>query len=281
MPETTSAGLSGPPPLTKPYVPSGNNPYSCSTDMSLRLITASTNLKVGSKHVIGRVRCISFRRGMISPILRIVGLSPASSKLQMISTSPSCSSVMSCNFSTVVNRPVFPFFARPSSCCNSCTSLNGANTCKLALSLLVSGDSDIRGDENASQCLYNVTINTIIDCQKDGQEEMTEILRMLDFRWHCGSHCNRVCRSHHLGCFSLHCSLHQCDSGYLQLAVNLGLESHECPLLPHLPLTHQKYLVLSHSGQHLNLQVCSSRWGSCHVPWSSPYPSHQLHRSAQ
>jgi len=41
-------------------------------------------------------------------------------------------------------------------------------------------DSDGLGDENVSPSLSNVAINTIIDRQKDGQEELTEILRMLD-----------------------------------------------------------------------------------------------------
>jgi len=41
-------------------------------------------------------------------------------------------------------------------------------------------DSDGRGDEKVAPSLSNVTINTIIDWQKDGQEELTEILRMLD-----------------------------------------------------------------------------------------------------
>ena len=37
-------------------------------------------------------------------------------------------------------------------------------------------DSDGRGDEKESPSLSNVAINTIIDWQKDGQEDMTEIL---------------------------------------------------------------------------------------------------------
>jgi len=41
-------------------------------------------------------------------------------------------------------------------------------------------DSDGCGDEKVSPSLSNVAINTIIDWQKDGQEELTEILRMLD-----------------------------------------------------------------------------------------------------
>jgi len=35
-------------------------------------------------------------------------------------------------------------------------------------------------DEKCPPCLFNVLTNTIIDWQKDGQEELTEILRMLE-----------------------------------------------------------------------------------------------------
>ena len=41
-------------------------------------------------------------------------------------------------------------------------------------------DSDGCGDEKVSPSLSNVAIDTIIDWQKDGQEELTEILRMHD-----------------------------------------------------------------------------------------------------
>jgi len=53
-------------------------------------------------------------------------------------------------------------------CCATKYSSDGAN------------NGDVRGDETVLPCLFNVSTNTIIDWQKDGQEELTEILRMLE-----------------------------------------------------------------------------------------------------
>ena len=41
-------------------------------------------------------------------------------------------------------------------------------------------DGDVRGDEKVPLCLSNMATNTITHWQKDGQEELTEILRMLE-----------------------------------------------------------------------------------------------------
>jgi len=41
-------------------------------------------------------------------------------------------------------------------------------------------EGDVRGDDIVPPCLLNVSTNTIIDWQKDGQKELTDILKMLD-----------------------------------------------------------------------------------------------------
>ena len=53
-------------------------------------------------------------------------------------------------------------------CCPTKNSSGGVN------------DGDVRGGEKVSPSLSNLATNTIIDWQKDGQEELTEILRMLE-----------------------------------------------------------------------------------------------------
>ena len=129
-----SMAQSGAPPGTNPKVPGGSMLYLQRTRMNLELISPSTILKIGSRHVIGRILYQSLRSGVTSPSFRHGGNSPAKPRLQTRRTGVSCSSVRLASSSIVVNRPVFPLLARPMAALSSPAFLKGAKTSRKSLS---------------------------------------------------------------------------------------------------------------------------------------------------
>ena len=115
-----SAGQSGAPPLMKPKMWSAIRPLLWSVCIRRRPMSASTILKIGSRHVTGLARRRSFGSGATSPSLSRGGASPARMRLAMTRRISIWESGRRMSSSMVVSLPVFPFFALLSSSRISC-----------------------------------------------------------------------------------------------------------------------------------------------------------------